>query len=383
MTVPAAADAPARDDAGWMARALELAERGRGLTSPNPLVGAVVVREGHIIGEGFHARAGGPHAEVEALARAGAAARGATLYVTLEPCNHVGRTAPCVDAVLAAGVRRVVAAIADTNPRVRGGGAARLRAAGVEVSLGCGAGEARAQNRVFFTAVRELRPHVTLKCAMTLDGKIAAADGSARWITGEEARREAHRMRSHSDAVAVGIGTALADDPALDVRLGAPWPREPYRVVVDSAARLPVAARLIAAGTAGRAVVAVTDDAPADRVAALEARGATVLRCKARQARVDVEDLCARLFALEVMALLVEGGGGLAAAFAEAGLVDRAAFFVAPKLLGGAAAPTAIAGAGRPLADALVLDAVSVRALGADWLFEGDVRRPVATTTGR
>ena len=376
MTAPAAADTPARDDTGWMARALELAERGRGLTSPNPLVGAVVVREGRIVGEGFHARAGGPHAEVEALAHAGAAARGATLYVTLEPCNHVGRTAPCVDAVLAAGVRRVVAAIADTNPRVRGGGAARLRAAGVEVSLGCGVDEARAQNRVFFTAVRELRPHVTLKCAMTLDGKIAAADGSARWITGEEARREAHRMRSHSDAVAVGIGTALADDPALDVRLGAPWPREPYRVVVDSAARLPVAARLIAAGTAGRAVVAVTDDAPADRVAALEARGATVLRCKARQARVDVEDLCTRLFALEVMALLVEGGGGLAAAFAEAGLVDRAAFFVAPKLLGGAAAPTAIAGAGRPLADALVLDAVRVRALGADWLFEGDVRRP-------
>ena len=382
MTAPASADTPARDDAGWMARALELAERGRGLTSPNPLVGAVVVREGRVVGEGFHARAGGPHAEVEALARAGAAAGGATLYVTLEPCNHVGRTAPCVDAVLAAGVRRVVAAIADTNPRVRGGGAERLRAAGVEVSLGCGADEALAQNRVFFTAVRELRPHVTLKCAMTLDGKIAAADGAARWITGKEARREAHRMRSQSDAVAVGIGTALADDPALDVRLDEPWPREPYRVVVDSAARLPVAARLIAAGTAARAVVAVTDGAPAHRVAALEARGATVLRCKARQARVDVEDLCAQLFALDVMALLVEGGGGLAAAFAEAGLVDRAAFFVAPKLLGGAAAPTAIAGAGRPLADALILDAVRVRAVGADWLFEGDVRRPAADRRG-
>jgi diaminohydroxyphosphoribosylaminopyrimidine deaminase/5-amino-6-(5-phosphoribosylamino)uracil reductase len=241
---------------------------------------------------------------------------------------------------------------------------------------------ARLINQPFRKHARTGRPLVVMKCAMTLDGKIAAADGSARWITGEAARREAHRMRSQSDAVAVGIGTALADDPALDVRLDEPWPREPYRVVVDSAARLPVAARLIAAGAAGRAVVAVTDGAPAHRVAALEARGATVLRCKARQARVDVEDLCARLFALDVMALLVEGGGGLAAAFAEAGLIDRAAFFVAPKLLGGAAAPTAIAGAGRPLADALVLDAVRVRALGADWLFEGEVRRAAAGGRG-
>ena len=369
-------DAPAREDARWMARALALAEHGRGLTSPNPIVGAVVVRDGRVVGEGFHARAGGAHAEVEALARAGAAARGATLYVTLEPCNHVGRTAPCVDAVLAAGVRRVVAAIADSNPRVRGGGAERLRAAGVEVSLGCSSEEALAQNRVFFTAVREMRPHVTLKCAMTLDGKIAAADGSARWITGEAARREAHRMRSESDAVAVGIGTALADDPALDVRLGEPWPREPYRVVVDSTARLPVAARVFSAGTAARAIVAVADGAPADRVAALEARGATVLHCKSRNRRVDVEDLCARLFALDVIGLLVEGGGALAGAFAEAGLVDRVAFFVAPKLLGGAVAPTAIAGAGRPLGDALVIDGLRGRPVGEDWLFEGDVRRP-------
>lgn len=372
------ADDTARDDAGWMARALALADRGRGLTSPNPMVGAVVVRGGRAVGEGYHARAGGPHAEIAALSQAGAEARGATLYVTLEPCNHVGRTAPCVDAVLAAGVRRVVAAVADSNPRVRGGGAERLRAAGVEVAVGCGAEAAWAQNRAFFTAMRELRPHVTLKCAMTLDGKIAAADGTARWITGEAARREAHRLRSESDAVAVGIGTALADDPALDVRLGEPWPREPYRVVVDSSARLPATARLIAAGSAARAVVAVTDGAPADRVAALEARGVTVLRCKSRDRRVDVEDLCARLFAMDAIGLLLEGGGALAGAFAEAALIDRVAFFVAPKLLGGAAAPTAIAGGGRSLADALQLQGVTVRPVGADWLFEGDVRRAAA-----
>jgi len=367
---------PSRDtDARWMTRALELAERGRGLTSPNPLVGAVVVRDGRAVGEGFHAHAGGPHAEVEALARAGEVGRGATLYVTLEPCNHRGRTAPCVDAILAAGIVRVVAAVADPNPRVRGGGAEALRASGVEVSLGCGAAEALRQNRVFFTAVRRLRPHVTLKCAMTLDGKIAAADRASRWITGEAARREAHRLRSAADAVVIGIGTALADDPALDVRLEAPWPREPFRVVVDSAARLPATARLITAGRPARAVVAVTDDAPASRVAALERLGVSVLRCKQRQSRVDVEDLCARLFGLEVMGLLVEGGAALSGAFVEAGLVDRVAFFIAPKLLGGAAAPTAVGGSGRALPDAILLEGVEVRAVGGDWLVEADVRR--------
>src|SRR5262245_19638037 len=253
-----------------MRRALELAERGRGLTSPNPMVGAVVARNGEIVGEGFHERAGGPHAEVVALRAAGELARGATLYVTLEPCNHVGRTPPCVDAVVAAGVRRVVSAVADPNPRVRGNGAAALEAAGIAVAVGCLAERARSDNRAFFTAMERRRPHVTLKWAMTLDGKIAARDGSARWITGPEARLEAHRMRAESDAVLIGIDTALADDPALDVRLDPPWPRQPWRVVVDSRGRLPVTARLLTAGDPKRAAVAVTDAAPIESVARLE-----------------------------------------------------------------------------------------------------------------
>ena len=367
-------DAPS-EDARWMRRALDLAEGGRGRTSPNPMVGAVVVSGGRAVGEGFHVRAGGPHAEACALAHAGAAARGATMYVTLEPCNHHGRTGPCVDAIVGGGITRVVAAVADPNPRVEGGGAGALRAAGIAVRMGCLAEEARRQNRVFFGAVARGRPHVTLKCAMTLDGKIAAADGSSRWITGEAARRQAHRMRSEADAVAVGIGTALADDPSLDVRLPEPWPREPYRVVVDSGARLPVTARVLAAGRPERALVAVADTAPADRVATIVARGASVLTCRARQGRVDLEDLCRQLFGLEVMGLLVEGGSVLAAAFLEAGLVDRVAFFIAPKLLGGAAAPTAIAGPGRPLHAAARLAAVEVRPMGDDWLVEADVRR--------
>jgi diaminohydroxyphosphoribosylaminopyrimidine deaminase / 5-amino-6-(5-phosphoribosylamino)uracil reductase len=366
----------AADDIRWMRRAIELAEGGRGLTSPNPMVGAVVVKDDRVVGEGFHARAGGLHAEAEALQRAGAAARGATVYVTLEPCNHRGRTPPCVEAVLAAGVARVVAAIADPNPRVTGGGARALRAAGVDVEMGCLGAEVARQNRVFFTAMGRGRPHVTLKCAMTLDGKIAAFDRSARWITGEDARRLGHRLRSEADAVVVGIGTALADDPSLDVRLGDPWPREPFRLVVDSAARLPVTARLIAAGHPGRAAVAVTDRAPAERVAALESRGVTVLRCKERQERVDLEDLCAHLFALDVLGVLLEGGGELNGGFLDAGLVDRVTFFVAPLLLGGATAPTAVGGAGRLLPRAIALEDMEVRRVGRDWLIEADIRDP-------
>jgi diaminohydroxyphosphoribosylaminopyrimidine deaminase / 5-amino-6-(5-phosphoribosylamino)uracil reductase len=363
------------DDARWMARALELAARGRGLTSPNPMVGAVIVAHGQAVGEGFHAGAGGPHAEIVALAAAGARARGATLYVTLEPCNHQGRTPPCVPALIAAGVARVVAAARDPNPRVQGGGAAALRAAGIAVVLGEGEEAARDLNRAFFTAMTRLRPHVTLKAAMTLDGKIAAHDGTSRWITGEEARTEAHRLRSEADAVVVGIGTALADDPALDVRLGTPWPREPWRVVVDSRARLPVTARLIGAGKPGRALVAVTDAAPAERVALLEARGVTVVACKSAGGRVDLADLAGRLLAFDVIALLLEGGGELAAGFLAADLVDRVALFVAPRLLGGAGAPTPVGGPGRTLAEAVTLTRLRGRAVGADWLLEADVAR--------
>lgn len=363
------------DDERWMARALELALRGDGLTSPNPMVGALVVNEGTVLGQGFHRRAGDAHAEALALIEAGPRARGADLYVTLEPCNHHGRTPPCVDAIVAAGIRRVVVAVADPNPRVRGGGAGALREAGVAVTTGCLRSQARAANRVFFTAMERQRPHVTLKWAMTLDGKIAAFDGSSRWITGETARAEAHRLRSRADAVVVGIGTALADDPALDVRLGAPWPREPLRVVVDTRARLPVTARLIHAGAPSRAVVAVGDQAPADRVAQLVSRGVTVLACKSDAARVDVADLAARLFAIDVHGLLVEGGGELHASFLEAGLVDRVAVFIAPKLIGGTSAPTPIAGHGRALSDALRLGSPVMRPVGEDWLLEADVHQ--------
>ena len=360
-------------DLQWMARALTLAARGRGLTSPNPMVGAILVRDGAMLAERFHERAGGAHAEAAALAEAGERARGAILYVTLEPCNHVGRTPPCVDAIIRAGVRRVVSATRDPNPRVKGGGTAALATAGVEVTTPCLEREARDLNRAFFTAVERQRPHVTVKWAMTLDGKIASFDRRSQWITGEAARQEGHRLRSQSDAIVTGIGTVLADDPALTVRLAQPWPREPYRVVVDSRARLPLDAKLLQTGRRSRVLVAVGEAAAPQRLAALETAGVTVLACKSREGRVDVADLGARLLALDVTAVLLEAGSELTGAFVQAGLVDRVAAFVAPTLLGGADAPTSVGGPGLALANALSLTNMTVRPIGADWLIEADV----------
>lgn len=360
-------------DARWMARALELARRGYGLTAPNPMVGAVLVRDGQVVGEGTHLRAGGPHAEVAALAAAGARARGATCYVTLEPCAHHGRTPPCADALVAAGVARVVAAVEDPHPQVRGRGFARLRAAGVAVEVGCGEAEARALNRAFFCAVTRGRPHVTLKGAMTLDGKIAAWDGTSRWITGEPARQEAHRLRFGADAVVVGVETVLRDDPALTVRWREGPPKEPWRVVLDSRLRTPPGARLFSSGDPGRVVVAGVVPLPDGPRSALAARGATVLGLPADRGRVDLHALLAALRERDVLGVLVEGGSEVAWSFLEAGLVDRVALFIAPRLLGGRSAPGPVGGPGRSLKDAVGLVNVTWRQVGEDMLVEGDV----------
>ena len=382
-----------------MDRALALAATGLGLTSPNPAVGAVLVRDGLVAGEGAHARAGGPHAEAMALAAAGDRARGATCYVTLEPCAHRGRTPPCADALVAAGVSRAVVACRDPNPLVDGRGLARLRAAGVEVVVGVREAEARALNRGFFCFVTRGRPHVTLKSAMTLDGKIAAFDGESRWITGEAARQEAHRMRRVADAILAGIGTVLRDDPQLTVRLpsGVEWggrpegrdvpgrpadlvegaplsaDREPWRVIVDSGLRIPPGARVLKAGTPGRTVVACVGPAPADRAAALRAHAVRVLEVRGDAGRVDLRALLEALATLGVVAVLAEGGSELGGSLVEAGLVDRVAFFIAPRLLGGRTAPGPVGGAGRALKDTLSLTAVTCRQIGEDWLVEGDV----------
>jgi diaminohydroxyphosphoribosylaminopyrimidine deaminase/5-amino-6-(5-phosphoribosylamino)uracil reductase len=366
------------DESGdrFMRRAIELAERGRGLTSPNPMVGAVIVAPGgEVVGEGFHERAGAAHAEVEALRAAGARARGGTMYVTLEPCSHHGRTPPCASAVVAAGIVRVVAAIGDPNPLVSGQGFAELRRAGIEVVTGVGASEAERQNRVFLTAMRERRPHVVLKAGMTLDGKIADLHGTSRWITGGPSRERAHLLRSESDAIVVGIGTVLRDDPELTVRLGRSWPREPFRVVLDTKARTPRTARIIRAGSPSRALIVVGSDAPEDRARELAATGATVVRCRTRDGRLDLCAVLDDLFAREVRGVLVEGGGEIHAAFLDTNLVDRVAIYVAPLLVGGRGATPAVGGVGRELKNAVRLGPLSVTALGDDLLIEADVLR--------
>jgi diaminohydroxyphosphoribosylaminopyrimidine deaminase/5-amino-6-(5-phosphoribosylamino)uracil reductase len=295
--------------------------------------------------------------------------------VTLEPCAHFGRTPPCADALVAAGVARVVAACADPFREVAGRGVARLEAAGIPVTLGVREAEARALNRAFLCAVAEGRPHVTLKTAMTLDGRIAAADGASRWITGEPARLEAHRLRFAADAVLVGIGTVLADDPQLTVRHPGLPPKEPFRVVADSRLRTPPEARLFRAGDPGRVVLACVAPAPAGPAARLRARGARVLELPGDGGRVDLRALLSALRALDVIAVLAEGGGELAGALAEASLVDRVAFFVAPRLLGGRDAPGPLGGRGRALKDSIALGDVTTRRLGDDLLVEADVLR--------
>jgi diaminohydroxyphosphoribosylaminopyrimidine deaminase/5-amino-6-(5-phosphoribosylamino)uracil reductase len=351
-------------DQAWMARAVALAEGGRGTASPNPMVGAVLVRDGRVVGEGFHRAAGLAHAEAMALDAAGELAAGATCYVTLEPCAHHGRTPPCADALVAAGVARVVAAVADPDPRVGGAGLARLRAAGVAVSVGTGAEAAAEQNAAYLTHRRLGRPRVTLKAAASLDGKVAAPDGTSRWITGPAARADAHRLRAEADAVCVGAGTALADNPRLTVRLPGWTGRQPLRVLVDAAGRVGAAGHLF--DGEAETLVATTPAAPASAVDAWKAAGAEVLICEPAGRAVDLPDLTRALGERGVLELLVEGGPRLQASLWAAGLADRLVWYLAPLAIGGEGAPGLLGSGAATLAEARRLRLASVDRLGDD-----------------
>lgn len=359
-------------DRSFMRRAIRLAARGRGSTAPNPPVGAVVVAEGSVVGEGWHAEPGSAHAEVLALDAAGDRARDATLYLTLEPCTHEGRTPPCAPRVIASGVARVVVAAEDPNPRERGAGIEALRAAGIDVTVGVAEGEARPLIEPFAKHVTTGRPLVTVKLATSLDGRAAAADGSSRWITGTTARRDVHRLRGWADAVMVGVGTVVADDPRLTARLRGFEGTQPLRVVLDSTGRLPLGAAVL--DGEAPTLVFTTPKAPDEAVAAIAARGAEVVRVPSRDGRVDVATALADLGARGLCDVLVEGGPTLAGELIERSLADRFVFYLAPKLLGQVGL-SAIAGLVVPnIADARELTIDSIHRVGADLKIEARPR---------
>ena len=360
---------PGVADEALMSLALDLAARGRGSTSPNPMVGAVVWNGGRIVGRGHHVRAGAAHAEVVALEEAGAAARGATLYCTLEPCCHTGRTGPCVDRIAEAGVRRVVVGVEDPDPRVDGGGIRRLRGRGVEVAVGVGRERAARLNEAFFTVKRRGRPFVTLKAAVSLDGCIAAAPGRRTGLSGPRSQDHAHEMRAVVDAIGVGSETVLVDDPRLTAR--GPDRRRPFvRVLFDTRMRTPPDARVLTTLNEGPVVVMTTDaaaDARPDRVAALEKAGARVERLPTRDPAVAA----ARLLGYGVSDLLIEGGAEVHRAAWASGIVDRVRLYLCPVTLGPTGVPWI---AGTPFSLA-ALGRARTRCLGEDVLWEADVQR--------
>ncbi|MEE9218256.1 MAG: bifunctional diaminohydroxyphosphoribosylaminopyrimidine deaminase/5-amino-6-(5-phosphoribosylamino)uracil reductase RibD [Acidobacteriota bacterium] len=353
-------------------RALEVARRGAGTTSPNPMVGALVVHGGEVIAEGYHRKAGEEHAEEVALARAAARSKGADLYVTLEPCAHQGRRPPCTQAILRSGVRRVFACIQDPNPLVNGKGFERLKQAGVEVSWGFLEEEARRLNEAYLKWIVCGRPFVILKAAVSLDGRIADAGGSSRWISGEEARSEVQRLRFETDAVLVGVGTALADNPALGVR--EPQPHKPLlKVVLDSNLRLPPSARLLEPSGGDQVLIYACAGADAGRAEALRAAGAQVVQVGAVAGRPSLAEVLDDLGRREVLHLLCEGGTETFTSFLAQGLADKVHLFVAPKILGADALP--LAGAlDRKLQCCIALETTEVRRIGPDVWIEAYLR---------
>lgn len=349
-------------DYHWMRRALELAERGRGQVEPNPLVGAVLVRADRVIAEGWHQRYGQAHAEVNALAAAGELVQGATLFVTLEPCCHDGKTPPCTAALIAAGIGRVVAAMPDPFPQVAGRGIERLRAAGIPVDVGVAEAEARRLNAPYLKLVATALPYVHAKWALTLDGKIATRSGDSKWISSEASRRRVHELRGRMDAIVVGSGTVLADNPLLTAR--PPGPRTATRIVFDSRGRLPLASQLALTAREVPVLLAVAEGLPAETGAALRQTGAEVLELPRRGAtsRPGVRELLEELGRRRMTNILVEGGSEVLGSFLDSGAIDEVHVFIAPRLIGGSDAKSPIGGLGvERIAEGLSL---------ADWQVE-------------
>jgi diaminohydroxyphosphoribosylaminopyrimidine deaminase/5-amino-6-(5-phosphoribosylamino)uracil reductase len=357
------------DDERWMNRALHMAEKGRGRTSPNPMVGAVLVRRGKVVGEGYHARAGEPHAEIVAIRNAGEKAKGATLYLNLEPCTHYGKTPPCVPAVIEAGVKKVIVGIEDPNPLVKGRGVARLKQAGLDVKVGVLEKECHRLNEAFCKYIVQHEPFIILKMAATLDGKLATRNGESQWITGETSRRFVHRLRNQVDGVVVGVGTVLKDDPMLTARIRGG--RDPYRIVFDSRLRIPESAKVVNLSPS-RTIVATTEMAPQNKIERLREKGVQILISQSKSGKVDLKSSLLKLGEMGMMSLLVEGGSQINGAFLDQGLINKIFLFLSPKLMGDPLAPGIFSGAGVALLkEAISIKDLKVRKIGEDILLEG------------
>lgn len=363
-------------DALYMQLAIELSKKGRGFVNPNPLVGAVIVRENSVIGRGWHEYFGGPHAEVNAIRDAQGKTEGATIYVTLEPCSHYGKTPPCSLAIIQNKFARVVVGSVDPNPLVAGKGIAMIREAGIEVQSGILEKEVQKLNEVFFKFIREQRPFVVVKTAMSLDGKIATATGDSRWISGQASRKLVHQLRNQYTAVMVGINTVLKDDPMLNVRDVEGKVKNPVRIVVDSNARIPLESKLLNTPEIAETIVAVTDQAPASKIEALMDKVATVMICPKKEDRVDLSFLMKELAARDIDSILLEGGGTLNFEALRQGIVDKVVAFVAPKILGGTEALTSVEGTGfAALPDAVQIENLTGEPSGEDIMLTGYVKR--------
>lgn len=357
------------DDQRWMKAALRLAEKGRGRTSPNPMVGAILVKEGNRVGEGYHARAGEAHAEIIALGKAGVEARGSTLYINLEPCSHFGKTPPCVPAIIEAGVKRVVVGMVDPNPIVKGKGLEGLQNAGVEIEVGLLEIECRRLNEAFCKYILKKEPFVTLKAAATLDGKIATREGESKWITAEESRRFVHRLRDHTDGVIIGVGTVLKDDPLLTARIRGG--RDPVRIILDSRLRIPEEARVIK-NAPSITIVATTEWAPNEKIERLREKGLQILIFESLQGRVNLKAFLSRLGEMGMMNVLVEGGSQINSSFLKEGLADKLLLFLSPKIIGDNLALGVFGGQEAVcLKDAIKIKELRARKIAGDLLIEG------------
>jgi diaminohydroxyphosphoribosylaminopyrimidine deaminase/5-amino-6-(5-phosphoribosylamino)uracil reductase len=364
------------EDLVFMRRAISLAKKGKGRTSPNPCVGAVVVRDGKIVGEGYHRKAGEAHAEVLALKRAGDLGRGSTLYVNLEPCAHHGKTPPCVDAIINAGVKRVVVAMIDPNPMVNGRGLEILKGAGIDVEVGILSEKARELNEDYEVFITKGRPFVILKMAATLDGKTSTPSGESKWISGEGSRALVHRIRGEVDALIVGVDTVIKDDPLLISR-SRRKAKDPARIVLDSTCRIPKDSRILKDARRIRTIVATTRKAPPERIESLLSTGAEVLVVEEDEmGRVSVERLLSLLGSMGMMSVMVEGGRKVARSFLDSGLIDKILLFIAPKIMGGDDSPSIFGGRGpSSLSQARDVEIRKVRRIGEDVMIEARCSR--------